>query len=47
MTLYETYDRILNSIDEAFVEDAYKMLQWLAFSTRPVCIALIEYERDL
>ena len=36
-TLNETYDRILTSIDEAYVEDTCKILQWLVFSARPVC----------
>jgi hypothetical protein len=35
-TLNETYDRILMSIDEFYIEDTRRMLQWLAFSARPV-----------
>ncbi|KAL9628986.1 MAG: hypothetical protein Q9164_007071, partial [Protoblastenia rupestris] len=35
-TLNETYDRILTSIDEAYIEDTYKILQWLVFSARPM-----------
>jgi hypothetical protein len=37
-TLYGTYDRILMSIDELYVEDARRVLQWLVFSARPVSI---------
>jgi hypothetical protein len=35
-SLNETYDRILMSIDELYVEDARRILQWLVFSARPV-----------
>jgi hypothetical protein len=35
-TLNETYDRIITGIDEGYVEEASKILQWLAFSARPV-----------
>lgn len=35
-TLDDTYERILCAIDEAHAEDALKILQWLAFSTRPL-----------
>jgi len=35
-TLNETYDRILVSVDEAYINDTYRILQWLVFSTRPV-----------
>ena len=37
--LYETYDRIINQIDERHHEDARKLLQWLAFSVRPLNLA--------
>jgi hypothetical protein len=37
-TLDETYDRILMNIDEQYSEDAFKILQLLAFSARPVKI---------
>ena len=32
----DTYERILCAIDEAHAADAFKILQWLAFSTRPL-----------
>lgn len=35
-TLDDTYERILCSIDEDHAEDALKVLQWLAFSNRPL-----------
>ncbi|KAI9704034.1 MAG: hypothetical protein M1820_005655 [Bogoriella megaspora] len=35
-TLNETYDRILSTIDDAYVEDACRILQWLAFAARPL-----------
>ena len=35
-TLDDTYERILCAIDEAHAADAFKILQWLAFSTRPL-----------
>ena len=35
-TLDDTYERILCAIDEAHATDAFKILQWLAFSTRPL-----------
>lgn len=35
-TLYETYARILCNIDEEHQEDALHILQWLAFSERPL-----------
>ena len=35
-TLDETYERILYKIDQEHAEDALKVLQWLAFSTRPL-----------
>jgi hypothetical protein len=38
-TLDETYDRILTSIDEQHCDLARKVLQWLAFSARPVTLA--------
>ena len=34
--LDETYDRILDSIDEDYQQDALKMLQWLTYSARPL-----------
>jgi hypothetical protein len=37
--LYESYDRIINQIDERRHEDARKLLQWLAFSVRPLELA--------
>jgi hypothetical protein len=38
-SLDETYDRILLSIDKPHRGDAYRVLQWLAFSARPVTLA--------
>jgi hypothetical protein len=38
-SLDETYDRILTSIDEQHCDLAHKVLQWLAFSARPVTLA--------
>jgi ankyrin repeat domain-containing protein 50 len=38
-SLDETYVRILLSIDKLHRGDAYKVLQWLAFSARPVTLA--------
>ncbi|KAM0805871.1 hypothetical protein BDR22DRAFT_958912 [Usnea florida] len=35
-TLDDTYERILCAIDEAHAADAFKILQWLAFSMRPL-----------
>ena len=35
-TLDDTYERILCAIDDAHAEDALKILQWLAFSKRPL-----------
>lgn len=35
-TLDDTYERILCNIDEVHAEDALKVLQWLAFSARPL-----------
>ena len=37
-TLDETYDRILDSIDDAYSEYAINILRWLAFSTRPLTV---------
>ena len=34
--LDETYDRILDSIDEDYQQDALKILQWLTYSARPL-----------
>ena len=34
--LDETYDRILDSIDEDYQQDALKVLQWLTYSIRPL-----------
>lgn len=38
-TLEETYDRILLTVDEELRDDALKLLQWLAFSARPLALA--------
>src|ERR1700691_4083541 len=38
-SLDETYERILLNIDELYREDAHRVLQWLAFSARPVTMA--------
>ena len=35
-TLDETYDRILLNIHEDYSQDVFKVLQWLAFSARPM-----------
>lgn len=51
--LDETYDRILLSLDSENAEDAFTVLQWLAFSLRPVqieemaAVIAIDVERDL
>ena len=37
--LNKTYDQILNGIDEDYIEDAFKILQWLVQSTRPLDLA--------
>src|ERR1700727_3989815 len=37
-TLDETYERILVKIDELYREDVQKVLQFLAFSARPVSL---------
>ncbi|KAL5325365.1 hypothetical protein ACEPPN_006490 [Leptodophora sp. 'Broadleaf-Isolate-01'] len=37
-TLDETYDRILRSIDEDYSQDAFRILQWLVYSARPLRI---------
>ena len=37
--LDELYDRIINQIDEKRHDDARKLLQWLAFSVRPLDLA--------
>jgi hypothetical protein len=37
--LDESYDRIINQIDERRHDDARKLLQWLAFSVRPLKLA--------
>ena len=37
-TLDETYDRILRNIDEDYRQDALRILQWLAYSARPLQI---------
>lgn len=37
-TLEETYDRILLRIDEEQYDEALKLLQWLAFSSRPMTL---------
>ncbi|KAF8512192.1 hypothetical protein JB92DRAFT_2676551, partial [Gautieria morchelliformis] len=39
MTLYETYDKILLNIQEEDRQYALKVLQWLAFSVRPISLA--------
>ena len=35
-TIDETYEQILQNIDDEYQDDAFKVLQWLAFSARPV-----------
>jgi hypothetical protein len=37
--LDESYDRIISQIDERRHDDARKLLQWLAFSVRPLELA--------
>src|SRR2546421_1290710 len=37
-TLPDTYDRILLQIDEEYQEIALKVLQWLAYSVRPLTL---------
>ena len=37
--LEESYDRIIDQIDERRHGDARKLLQWLAFSVRPLALA--------
>ena len=37
-TLDETYDRILSNIAESDIQDARSILQWLAFSARPLTV---------
>lgn len=37
-TLDATYDRILTNIDEEYADDAIRVLQWLAFSARPMTV---------
>ncbi len=37
-TLNETYSRILLAIEDEYKQDAYKILQWLAFSARPLSL---------
>ena len=37
-TLDETYARILLSIDEEYSQDAFRILQWLVYSARPLRI---------
>ncbi|KAI9794829.1 MAG: hypothetical protein M1816_002957 [Peltula sp. TS41687] len=37
-TLYETYDRILMAVDDRYYRDAFTVLQWLAFSARPLTL---------
>ena len=39
--LYETYDRILEKIDEQDIGDVKTFLQWCAFSARPMTLAEI------
>jgi hypothetical protein len=38
-SLDETYERILSNIDEQHSDYVHKVLQWLAFSARPVTLA--------
>ena len=35
-TLDKTYERILSELDEAYADDASKVLQWLCYSKRPM-----------
>ena len=37
-TLDDTYARILCNIDEQYIADVFKILQWLVYSTRPMAI---------
>ena len=37
--LYEVYDRIISGLNERHREDAFKILQWLSFSARPLKLA--------
>jgi hypothetical protein len=37
-TLDDTYARILASINEAYSQDALRILQWLVYSTRPLLL---------
>ena len=37
-TLDETYARILQNIDEEYSQDAFRILQWLVYSARPLRI---------
>jgi hypothetical protein len=37
-TLNETYNRILLNIEEGYKEEAFRVLQWLVFSARPVTV---------
>jgi ankyrin repeat protein len=37
--LNETYDQILKGIEEEYLEDAFKVLNWLVHSTRPLDLA--------
>ena len=41
-TLDETYERILNGIDEDYQADAFSALMWLACSTRPLTLEELE-----
>ena len=38
-TLNETYDRILSNIQEEYSQDAFRVLQWLAFSAHRMTLA--------
>jgi hypothetical protein len=37
--LDKVYDRIISALDERHREDAFKILQWLSFSVRPLELA--------
>ena len=37
--LNETYDRILGKIDEIFLDDVKRFLQWLTFAACPLTLA--------
>jgi hypothetical protein len=37
--LDEVYDRIISGLNERHREDAFKILQWLSFSARPLELA--------